>query len=147
MPTTYRSALGLDENCIDLAKIKTAWKALATELHPDKPNGSNEKLALINAAFTALKGSPHLYFGRKADLAWARQYDIVFGIKAQEPKPKAEQPKAKAQPNTGPKGDRCGHPTKSGPCWRPAGHPTNHASEQNLRTKAANAKARKAAAK
>lgn len=101
--------------------LKRDYRKLAMKHHPDH-GGSAEAFDRVTRA----------------------RERLLLVIKDREAyEPKAEQPREHKHA----KGDRCGHPTKSGPCYRPFGHPTNHASKQNLDTKAANFKARKAAQK
>jgi len=135
MTATYHSALGLREGAT-ATEIKIAYRRIAAEMHPDHTRDDGTKLALINAAYTVLKADPHYYFGRRSDLAWARDYEAAF---------KPQQPKAEHKHA---KGDRCGAATKSGPCVRPFGHTANgHMSAEVLKQKNENLKARKAAQK
>jgi len=52
--TDHYKTLGVSEKSSD-SDIKTAWKKLAKEHHPDKHNGDDTKMKEINASYDAIK--------------------------------------------------------------------------------------------
>lgn len=51
-PRNWREILGVDGKC-DLAGARAAYRRLAGEHHPDRPNGSHDKMSELNAAIAA----------------------------------------------------------------------------------------------
>ncbi len=71
------------------------------------------------------------------------EYDAKFRNHQAGEQARDEQYARQARENRGPKNDRCGEHTSSGPCVRPAGHPHGHMSQTVSDRKKANAKARR----
>lgn len=46
----WRDVLGVGPDVRDLARAKTMYRALAARAHPDRPGGSHETMAALNAA-------------------------------------------------------------------------------------------------
>jgi hypothetical protein len=126
---SYRDALNLQYGST-AADASKAYVQMARTLHPDA-GGDPVRWTLITAAYNAIK-QDRLY--GKAEMLWQRDWDQINGVKHEAPK--TETPKSA-------KSGACGHPTKSGPCCRPAGHSNNgHMSEAVKDKKYANWKAR-----
>ena len=162
---TYFDALNVERGC-STADVVKSYRRIAKVMHPDVAPERETEFKLVSAAFQALKTSDdaiwayarrvRLHFLSRPEQAWSREYTVLIDGYCDESefvdrfedllrKARARDNAHPRQPH-GAKVGACGHPTKSGPCCRPAGHtPNGHMSQKVSDTKAANQRARKAA--
>lgn len=217
--TTYFDALGVAKTAT-AAEIKSAYRRIAMELHPDRTPENAKKFRLVTDAYNELSASDARRENARWGIfgasfrTWQKEYDEEFGI-VEPVAPKSQhdatiddinefirrtermRAQARAQKSyssyseadictepgcykptvpgwvycadhskkTGnnkseedakrthehdhgaehpnPKPGACGHPTKSGPCARPAGHtPNGHMSQKVADQKRANQRAK-----
>ncbi len=81
--TTYFDALGLDRNAT-AAEVKSAFRKLARELHPDLNPANAKKFALVTAAYNALTSEDGLVNARygfgKGYEGWRREWEEMNGL-------------------------------------------------------------------
>jgi hypothetical protein len=51
--SNWREVLGVGRNVYNLKEVHEAYRRRAREAHPDRPGGSHEAMALVNAAYEA----------------------------------------------------------------------------------------------